>query len=64
MNTDPIRARLDSYHRPGGVFADTVDALRAVLDLCDDWSNFFGPADLRDVIADALGTDRDRGGAA
>lgn len=57
--TDPIRARLDDWQAISK--AEYGDALRAVLDLCDEaspmgWGHTqFYVADVRRVIAEHLG---------
>lgn len=69
MNTDPIRARLDELHEDDTWPGDRTrqyDALRAVLDLCDERSLRWLPDSteahvsiwrIRAAVAEALGVE-------
>lgn len=54
-HSDPIRARLNERERLADPeYDDLQDALRAVLDLCDEWTDVYA-ADIRRVIAEEIG---------
>jgi len=62
---DPIRARLDEidWHCGAGAPCNlTVDALRAVLDLCDEATDSFDiehlPTDIHRAIAKKIGVEQ------